>query len=260
MPVNGEDVRDVFIVTGRGGIIRGRVVSDDGSELPFKPAQTRIFAMARDPSRPMMGMRPNVVNPDWSFEITGLTEAVRLGFSADTPGWTLRHAWRDNVDLADDAVDVGPGQTLEGVELVVTRKVTELSGVITDGRNQPVTDAIVVIFPENKERWGTFNSRYIRQTRPDTNGKYSLRLTPAESYRAVVVRGLEDGQQSDPEFLTRALEHATAFDIGEGEAEGAESEAGGGQIDGSIVRSVALSVDFSGATPEPPAQRSKLRL
>jgi hypothetical protein len=62
------------------------------------------------------------------------------------------------------------------------------------------------------------HSSYIRQTRPDPNGKYSLRLTPAENYRAVVVRGLEDGQQSDPEFLTRALEHATAFDIGEGEA------------------------------------------
>ena len=33
-----------------------------------------------------------------------------------------------------------------------------------------------------------------------------------------MVRGLEDGQHPDPEFLTRALEHATAFDIGEGEA------------------------------------------
>lgn len=216
--VNGEDVRDVFIVTGRGGQIRGRIVSDDGSELPFKPAQARIFTMAWNPSRAMIGMRPSVVNPDWSFEATGLTEAVRLGFSADEPGWTLRHAWKDNVDLADDAVDIRPGQLVEGVELVVTKKVTELNGLIIDGRNQPVTEAIVVIFPENKERWATFNSRYIRLTRPDLNGKYSVRLTPSENYRAVVVRGLEDGQHTDSEFLTRALEHATAFDIGEGEA------------------------------------------
>lgn len=216
--VNGEDVQDVLIVTGRGGIIRGRIVSDDGTELPFKPAEARIFAIARDPSQPMMGMRPSAVEPDFTFEVTGLTEGVRLGFSADAAGWTLRHAWKDNVDLADEAVDIGPGQTVEGVELVVTRKVTELTGLIADGRNQPVTDATVVIFPENKERWQAFNSRYIRQTRPDTSGKYSVRLTPAQNYRAVVVRGLENGQQSDPEFLARALEHATPFDIGEGEA------------------------------------------
>lgn len=217
VPVNGDDVRDVFIVTGRGGVIRGRIVSDDGSELPFKPAQARIFAMARDPSRPMMGMRPSTVQPDFSFELSGLTEVVRLSFSADTPGWTLRHAWKDNVDLADDAVDVGPGQLVEGVELVITRKITELTGLVSDGRDQPVTDATIVIFPEDKARWGTFNSRYIRSARPDATGKYTVRLTPAQDYRAVVVRGLEDGQSSDPEFLTRALEHATAFDIGEGE-------------------------------------------
>ena len=220
VPVNGDDVRDVFIVTGRGGIIRGRVVADDGTALPFKPAQVRLFAQPPDPSRPMMGMRPSVVHDDWTFELTGLTEAVRISGGVDQPGgrWSVRHAWQDNVDLLDTPVEIGPGQTVDGVELVLTQKVTELSGLVHDARNQPVTDAIVVIFPESRERWGTFNSRYIRQTRPDPNGKYSLRLTPAENYRAVVVRGLEDGQQSDPEFLTRALEHATAFDIGEGQA------------------------------------------
>jgi hypothetical protein len=58
----------------------------------------------------------------------------------------------------------------------------------------------------------------VRVTRPDTNGKYTVRLTPAQNYRVVVVQGLEDGQFTDPEFLARALEYATAFDIGGGEA------------------------------------------
>jgi hypothetical protein len=219
VPVNGEDVRDVFIVTGRAGVIRGRLVADDGSVLPFRPGQVRIFAQPRDPSRPMMGMRPSVVRDDWTFEVSGLTEAVRLnvGFEVPGGGWSVRHAWKDNVDLLDTAVDIAPGQTIEDVELVATRKVTELSGLVNDSRNQPVTDASVVVFSEDKERWTT-GSRYLRTTRPDMNGKYTVRLTPAQNYRVVVVRGLEDGQFSDPDFLTRALEHATPFDIGEGEA------------------------------------------
>jgi hypothetical protein len=216
--INGEDVRDVVVVTGRGGIIRGRVVSDDGSAPPFRPGQLRLFAQPRDPSRPMMGTRPTTVRDDWTFELAGLTEPVRLNGMLDTMGvgWTVRHAWKDNVDLLDTPADIAPGRTIDDVELVVSGKVTELSGLVTDGMNRPVTDASIVIFHGDKDRWGVA-SRYLRSTRPDANGKYSLRVTPSEGYRAVVVRGLEDGQAADPEFLTRALDHATAFDIGEGE-------------------------------------------
>jgi hypothetical protein len=215
--VNGEDVRDVFVVTGRGGIIRGRIVTDDGSVPPFRPQQMRILMQPDEPARPMMGMMPSTVHDDWTFEQTGLTERVRLRWSVDSGGgWTLKHALSNGIDLADTPADVGPGQVLEDVEVIVTQKITELSGLVVDGQKRPVVDASVVIFPGDKDRWG-FNSRYVRSARPDTNGKYTVRLIPAEGYRAVVVRGLEDGQFADPEFLARALEHATPFEIQEGE-------------------------------------------
>ena len=72
VPVNGEDVRDVFIVTGRGGIIRGRVVTDDGSVPTFSPQQVRVLPQGEEPGRPMMmGMNPNTVREDWTFEVSG---------------------------------------------------------------------------------------------------------------------------------------------------------------------------------------------
>lgn len=216
VPVNGEDVRDVFIVTGRGGIIRGRVVTDDGSAPPFSPQQMRVLPQSEEPGRPMMFMGPITVRDDWTFEVPGLVDRVRLRAAIEAQGWTLKSALKDDRDLADDAADIGPGQVLDDVELLITSKVTELTGLVTDDRNQPVIDASVVVFPDDKQRW-TSNSRYVRMTRPDTTGKFTVRLTPTEGYRAIVVRGLEDGQFSDPEFLTRALEHATPFEIREGE-------------------------------------------
>ena len=219
VPVNGEDVRDVFIVTGRGGIIRGRVVTDDGSVPTFSPQQVRVLPQAEDPGRPMMlGMTPTTVRDDWTFEVSGLIERVRLRASVDVPagGWALKGAFSNGINLADVAADLGPGQIIEDVELVITNKVTELSGMVVDDRNQPVTDATVVVFTDNRASW-TFGSRYLRTSRPDTTGKYTLRLTPSDGYRAVVVRALDEGQGSDPEFLARALEHATAFEIREGE-------------------------------------------
>ena len=217
--VDGVDVTDMVIVTGRGGIIRGRVVSDDGTpiDVPARPdpgvrAATRSRA-ADD------GMRPGTVRDDWTFELSGLTEPVRLfGTAGMSGGWTLRHAWSDGVDLLDDPADIAPGRVLENVDLVFTRKVTELTGLVTDDRGQPVTDAAVVIFPEDRARW-TAGSRYLRVARPDTNGKYAVALTPRDDYRAVVVRDLEEGQASDPEFLTAALDHATRVRIAEGETQ-----------------------------------------
>jgi hypothetical protein len=219
VPVNGDDVRDVFIVTGRGGVIRGRVVTDDGSVPPFNPQQMRVVPQPAEPGMRMMGLNPNPVRDDWTFEVSGLIDRVRLRASLDAPGggWVLKGALRDGIDLADVPADIGPGQVIEDVELVITQKVTEMTGMVVDDRNQPVTDASIVVFTDDKAQWG-FGSRYLRMSRPDTNGKYSLRITPAGGYRAIVVRGLEDGQFSDPEFLTRALEHATPFEIREGEA------------------------------------------
>ncbi|HTM33751.1 MAG TPA: carboxypeptidase-like regulatory domain-containing protein [Vicinamibacterales bacterium] len=217
--VDGEDVNDVFIVTGRGGVIRGRIVTDAGSVPPFKPGQVRMFLAPGDPSRSTgFGFRPPTIKDDWTFEGSGIVDAVRINVSMDVQGggWVARHAWSGNVDLLDTGVDVGQGQILEDVEVVITQKRTELSGQIADDRGQPVTDAWVVVFPDDKDRW-TFGSRYLRPTRPDTNGKYTVRLTPYDRYRVVVVRGLEDGQWSDPEFLARALEYATTFALGEGE-------------------------------------------
>lgn len=217
--VNGEDVRDVFIVTGRGGIIRGRVVTDDGTVPPFRPQQMRIFAQPDDPARPGFGVAPGTVRDDWTFEVSGLTDRVRLRWSIDMPGggWSLKTATKDSVDLADVAADVGPGQVVEDVEVVLTRKITELAGLVTDDRNVPVTDATVVVFPENRDLW-TFSSRYVRTARPDVNGKYTVRLTPTDGYRAIAVQGLEQGEALDPEFLGRALEAAATAEIREGES------------------------------------------
>jgi hypothetical protein len=81
-----------------------------------------------------------------------------------------------------------------------------------------VLDTTVVIFPEDESRW-TYQSRFIATARPDTTGRFTLSGLPASTaYRVVAVQGLESGQASDPDFLTRVRDVAEKVSLNEGEA------------------------------------------
>ena len=166
----------------------------------------------------MMGGGPTKVNDDFTFEITSLFERrlVRASIGQNS-GWFLKAVIYDGEDVTDRGVEFAPGRAYEGLEIVFSRRTTDLSGLVSDDRGKPVLDATVVIFPANREQW-TYSSRFMRTARPDTNGRYTLKsLPPGENYLIIAVQNLESGQGGDPEFLTRAREEAKPLTLNEGE-------------------------------------------
>ena len=59
-------------------------------------------------------------------------------------------------------------------------------------------------------------SRFIRMTRPDKDGRFSVSGLPAGTYRAAARDFIEDGQWYDREFLEAAREGAAKIVLGEG--------------------------------------------
>ena len=166
----------------------------------------------------MIGGGPTRVNDDFTFEITSLFERrlVRAPVGQRS-GWFLKAVMYDGEDVTDRGMEFAPGRAYEGLEIVFSQKTTDLSGLVSDDRGQPVLDATVVIFPANREQW-TYSSRFMRTARPDTNGRYNFRsLPPSDDYLIIAVQNLESGQGADPEFLTRAREEARAISLNEGE-------------------------------------------
>ncbi len=220
MNVGSEDIENVIVTTSPGAIARGAVTMDDGSAPPFRSDQMQVFASPVEPSTMIMGGGPPRVNEDYTFELTGLFDRRIIRASVglvQNASWFLKAVMWDGADVTDRGIEFAPGRTYDGLQIILTQKVTDLSGLVTDDRNRPVVDATVVVFPADREKW-TFQSRYIRSARPDTNGRYSFRnLPPGDDYVMIAVRNLEPGQGSDPEFLTRAREEAKAFSLNEGE-------------------------------------------
>jgi hypothetical protein len=123
----------------------------------------------------------------------------------------------DGDDITDKGMDFAPGRAYEGLQIVLTQKFTDVSGLVTDDRNRPIVDSTVIVFPANRELW-TFGSRYIRTGRPDTNGRYDIKaLPPGDDYLVIAVQNLESGQGGDPEFLARAVDEAKRLSLAEGE-------------------------------------------
>lgn len=215
--VGHDNVDNLLIVTSRGATARGTIVSDDGTALPLRPQQTRVFARPAEPDAMMEMGGEAKVNDDWTFEISGLSEhRVISGGLMDSQEWALKAVYLNGQDVTDSPIEFVPGRNVEGLQIVFTRKRTELSGGIADERGKPDTNATVIVFAEERARW-TYMSRFVRTSRPNQDGRYTVSGMPPHDYLVVALRDVEQGQWQDPDFLESVRAQATRVSLGEGE-------------------------------------------
>jgi hypothetical protein len=218
--VGGDDLDGVVIITGPGARATGQVVTDTGVAATIRPQQVQLAARPASPEQGVpAGPSGARLNDDWTFELTGMFDPrlIRVGLPQ---GWTLKSVLLNGQDITDTPLDLPPGQTISGLQVVITERSTSLSGSVTDTRGTAVTDVTVVILPADESLW-TYQSRFVRTARPDQSGQFQIQgLPPYERYLAVPVQGLEDGQAGDAEYLLRIRAQGTSFSLGEGETKG----------------------------------------
>ncbi len=215
--VGADDVTGLSMVTAPGAVVTGTAMSDTGEPFDFRAQQLQVAARPVNVDVPgIAGGGAGRVGDDWSFELRGLTDA-RLFRVTAPQGWVLKSVGLNGQDITDVPTEFGPGQNVTGVQVILTKKVSALSGLVTDERSKPLLDATVVVFPANEKLWA-FQSRFIKAARPDQSGTYRMTgLPPSEDYLVVALQGLEDGQAGDPEFLATIKDLATTFSLGDGE-------------------------------------------
>jgi protocatechuate 3,4-dioxygenase beta subunit len=218
LTVGAEDVDGLTLVTAPGATINGAIVSDTGEPFDFKPAQLQVAARPGSPDSPGVGqgLGGSRVGDDWSFSLR-ITDSVLIRAQAPQ-GWAMKSVVINGQDITDTPMEFPAGQTVPGMQIVLTKKITSLAGQVTDSRGNPVLDATIVVFPSDEKLW-TYQSRFIKAARPDQDGKFQVTGLPgAEHYLAVALQGLEDGQAGDPEFLATIKDLGTRVELGEGES------------------------------------------
>ena len=103
------------------------------------------------------------------------------------------------------------------MQIVLTKKISALSGQVTDAKGNPVLDATVVVFPSNEKLW-TYQSRFIKAARPDQDGRY--RVTALPGRKAIWwsrCRASKTARPAIPSFSRRSRTWRRNSMLGDGE-------------------------------------------
>ena len=213
--VAGEDLTGVTVVTSLGATLTGSVTSAQGSTAEIQTAGLRITAQPV-PFERTMGNRPARVDADGTFTLTNLFGPRLIRVTGLPQAWALEAVIVAGSDVTDRLVDFQPNDEVTDAQIVLTDRVTQVAGTVSDRDGKTSRYSTVVVFPEDETKWAP-PSRYVKSARPDQQGLFKIRaLPPDDRYLAVAVDYLEEGGADDPEFLDEMKSDATRFRLGSG--------------------------------------------
>ncbi len=214
--VSGRDIGGVALQFGRSATARGRIRFDTG-EPPrdMTPERIRLFPTSIDLESYSSGSMPGPPREDWTFEIKGVTgqRLIRGGELRGT--WRIKSVQLEGADVTDTPIDFTGGD-VNGLEVLLTQQKTDLSGVVTNDRGETVTDATVIAFADDPEKWGPA-SRFIESFPLDQNGHFRLQSLPAGRYVVVAIDDVEPGEERDPEVLSQLRSKGSRVTLRDGE-------------------------------------------
>ena len=211
-----DDVLDLELRATLGATVEGRVVRDPAAtrQLDLKAVQIGFETRVEGQRAGFTGST-FPVGADGGFSLESPGGLVRFQVKRLPPGWMVRAVTLDDgSELGDGPLDFGSGK--RHVEIVLTDKVSRVSGVVVDRNGRALTNYTVVVFPPDSTRWH-HGSRFILSTRSDHAGYFQLEGVPAGQYLAVAVPALPLGSWDDPTVLEKLQSSAEQIRLGEGQ-------------------------------------------
>jgi carboxypeptidase family protein len=211
------DLNDLAVALAAAGSISGTVTfqSTQAATVP-DVNQVRIAAPPIDFAN--VGSNPVArVNRDGTFTLDGVSSGPHwIRTQGNLRGWTLKSVTLSGREMIDTPLDVRSGQTLTGLAVVFTDKMSEVSGTLTDDQGQPITEFTVLAFPTDNTLWRP-QARHIMTARPDQTGTYQIRGLPAGDYYITAVDPTEQGEWFEPAFLDQHRTGAAHITLGDGD-------------------------------------------
>ena len=217
LDLNGEDISGLVITTSGGHAVSGGVTFEGAASTPATKGMrvsAREIEAVIQPVSYAPGLDNGLVDQAGRFTIRGVRGRVRIGGGGS--GWFTKRVLLKGVDVTASGFDVTGD--IDGIEVILTNRVTTVTGTARDARGIGRNDFIVAFFPIGQIESYDRASRQ-RTIRPDPDGVYRIRNLPAGDYIAAAVPAMSlplDGEW-DPAFLEKIKPRATGFKLSEGQ-------------------------------------------
>ena len=221
--VDGNDIENILLTGSSGGTVSGRIVLEDGTAKPKMSAvSVQVVEPYRgQPSASLIGTFKDFgfsgVKEDGTFSVPHVFGRAKIQVSVPD-GWMVKSITRDGQDIADNSLQLGSGEELSGIDVLLTSRVTKIEGQLLDDRNQPLRDATVLVFPSDADKWFE-NAKIVRAARPDQQGRWQAKGLPPGEYLAIALDYVEDGAWNDPDYLESLRRDARKVTLADGGSE-----------------------------------------
>ena len=197
---------EVAVTTRPAAVLSGTIAAGPGAALP-RQSSASIWALPTGDFGRTIGA---TVAPDRSFELSGFSGPTRL-WVADLPrGWAVSRIEINGTDVTDETFELRPGVEAN-MRVVLTNQVGAVRGSVST-RNVPAVDVTVLVFTADAQRWSV-PSRFVKWSRTDAMGRFSVEALPPGEYRAIALDDFTDDEPLDAEALGRVREMATPVTI-----------------------------------------------
>jgi hypothetical protein len=226
MPVSvgQSDVTDLPVMMRAGARLSGSLVFEGNAQKPTADRLVMIniqlsSADGRSTSTNQVTLARGVVNESGQFKTyqqpPGRYTLRVLGL---IPGWTLKGAVVNGVDIADAPLTLG-SEDVTGVVMTFTDTPAVLSGTVRAAQGAGEPTAAVLIFPANPREWVDFGMtpRKLRLARPSLTGVYEVSGLPAGDYLVVAVEAERAVDWQTPAVLKTLAADATRVTLADAE-------------------------------------------
>ena len=197
-----------------GMTVSGRVVSEAGAtpDTRFSDLSFGLLPLREGPALGVPSVRSNA---DGVFVFEGVPPGRYRLTPAGSTAFNMKTAISRGVDVLDVMLDVRAGEDVIDLVVTLSARPTELTGRLETAAGAAAPDYYIVAFAADRQYW-TPESRRILQTRPATDGRYSMKGLPAGEYLIAALTDVEPGEWFDSAFLAGLAQGALRVTVRDG--------------------------------------------
>jgi len=214
--VAGDDL-NLAISTAPGISVSGRVIFEGGSNAALQ--NLRISAAPEEDARNIVtfsGPDGGQVASDGQFHIPSVYGRVVFRTSVLPVAVMLKSVTLNGVDITNTPFDATKREDVTNLEVRLVDKQGRIFAFARNQRGEIQYNYRLVLYPANP-RGGDITVRFQHNASPNAKGEVNINRMPPGDYVGLAVKGVQPGEEWDPELRKRIEQLGKRFTLKEGE-------------------------------------------